>query len=153
MMIQGLNEYNVMVDKNSKINTGIFAFPTSDTDSPNLPVDVDFAFAVSSAIDKEKADGALRFLEFLTNFETMEIMNKGAKIAFGVEDINATGINGDIKKYLDEGKIVNWAHRKIPAGVFEESKSQIKNYIIGGATKEEVNKTLDKVWRLNVENN
>ena len=153
MMIQGLNEYNVMVDKNSKINTGIFAFPTSDTDSPNLPVDVDFAFAVSSAIDKEKADGALRFLEFLTNFETMEIMNKGAKIVFGVKDINASGINGDIKKYLDEGKTVNWAHRKIPAGVFEESKSQIKNYILGATKKEEVNKNLDKVWRVNVENN
>jgi len=80
-------------------------------------------------------------------------MNKGAKIVFGVKDINASGINGDIKKYLDEGKTVNWAHRKIPAGVFEESKSQIKNYILGATKKEEVNKNLDKVWRVNVENN
>lgn len=153
MMTQGLNEYNIMTVKNSKINAGIFAFPTDEKATANLSVDVDFAFAISSGIDKEKTDGALRFLEYLTNFETMEIMNKGARIVFGVKDINASGINGDIKKYLDEGKIVNWAQRKIPAGVFEESKRQIKNYIIGGTTKEEVNKTLDKVWRLNVENN
>lgn len=152
MMFQGLNEFNIMNTKNPNIKAGVFAFPTDDTKNSNLCVDVDFAFAISNNVDKEKKEGVIRFLEYLTNFETMELMNKGAKIVFAVKNTNASGINGDIKKYLDEGKIVNWAHKKIPAGVFEESKRQIKNYITGSTTKEEANKNLDKVWRINLEN-
>ncbi|HNZ27856.1 MAG TPA: extracellular solute-binding protein [Spirochaetota bacterium] len=152
MLVQGFNEYNVMVDQNSKINAGIFAFPIGEANSSDLCVDVDFAFAISSNIDKEKTEGAIRFLDFLTNYETMELMSKGARIIFGVKDFASSGVTGDIKKYLDEGKIVNWAHRKIPAGVFEESKSRIKKYLTGETTKEEVSKNLDRVWRINIEN-
>ncbi len=129
---------------NPDLNVGMMPMPISDDAQANdkLFVGVPTYWVVSknSPVKKEAKElldwmaGTPEGQEFLTKkFQFIPAFNN---IKAAPEDIGPLG--GDLTKYIEEGKVLNWYFQQLPIGTPQDYANLMQSYIAGRDTREQL---------------
>jgi len=155
MIVQGLWAYGDMIGMNPNLNVGFIPFPvTENAKDARLYADVDSTWAVSASASPDKKDAALKFINWLSSPEAVQIWSKDCKLVPVFKGASVKGMLPpfqDLYSYIDKGQTLPWAFSMYPVPAFEDAcKNGGQAYLIGKENADQVVSYIDSTWKANI---